>query len=354
MLRTVLLLSLFASLFLTGCTKGSDTPSNQFTINGLHDINFNSSATSNILPINVLQGDGNQERVTISVDGLPNGIWAEIDPNAGVPTFGSMITFHQSGTGPTGGTYPIKIVGSSASSTKKYDILIVVPPNNFSINCPDTINIANSVMLGADVEKTSGTAEQVTVSISGVPTQMEYTQTPGSGTPPFLSVFKFNEKQVLPEGYYTLNVTAASTSSTINKKVVLHAPVWKGFSVDGTKKRTSLSGAGLIRLSTKYVAGSTNPNEELLITLSGTYWPSTDGTYKYNIGGDNLGPQSAILYIPDNRSSPSYSSSKTSFTGQQLTLIIASGKRSVSVPGVLLDGYDGATGQKTISIDATE
>jgi hypothetical protein len=126
MFRKTLFAFLTLSLFFAACKKADNTPPVQFVINGVHDLNLDNAY---FLDLSVSQTSGAQERVTITVTGLPPGITAEVDPVAGTPNFNAMISFSKSNNA-VGGTYPIKIVGTSASFTKSYDLNLTVPPFN--------------------------------------------------------------------------------------------------------------------------------------------------------------------------------------------------------------------------------
>jgi hypothetical protein len=127
MIRKILFALLLAPVFFTACKKNESTP-NEFIINGIRDVNFGTTG-SNVLPVTVSVSSGVQERVTLTVTNLPSGITATIDPNSGTPSFGSTITFNQTG-GATAGTYAIHVVGTSSSYTKSYDLNLTVPSLN--------------------------------------------------------------------------------------------------------------------------------------------------------------------------------------------------------------------------------
>jgi hypothetical protein len=132
MLKAIFSAFLFSALFVAACKK-DDTPDNTFIINGLHDIDF-TSYNGSYLELVVVQASGTQERVTLSVTGVPAGVTAIITPENGTPDFDAIITFDITGD-PTGGTYPIRIVGNTASHIKSYDLNLTVPPfNGFTVN----------------------------------------------------------------------------------------------------------------------------------------------------------------------------------------------------------------------------
>jgi hypothetical protein len=128
MFKKVLYLVLLLPLLHSACKKGDSGPANEFVINGVRDVNFTLSTTDYLL-LSVKHTSGSQERVTISVTGLPTGVNAVIDPSSGTPDFESNIIFSMAGNA-ISGTYPIKIIGTAASSIKTYDLNLVVPPFN--------------------------------------------------------------------------------------------------------------------------------------------------------------------------------------------------------------------------------
>ncbi len=127
-MRKSLYALLVAPLFFAACNKGSDSPGNEFIINGVHDVSFG-TAGSNVLSVAVAQSSGTQQPVTITVTGLPTGVSADIQPASGTPSFASAITFSQTGL-TTAGTYPIHITGTSSSYAKTYDLNLTIPVLN--------------------------------------------------------------------------------------------------------------------------------------------------------------------------------------------------------------------------------
>ncbi len=239
-LKTLAPILLTLAIFSQGCKKETEE-SDRFIINGLHDIQFNSSATSNMLPIQVAQMNGAQETVNLSVENLPDGFWAGIEPNSGTPTFGAMITIYQSGAS-KGGSYPFKVVARSASFTKTYTLNLVVPANGFSIAIPDTLEFNESAHAYAGVDRTSGgTLEEVTLSVSNVPTQLDASFDKNTGKPSFMATLTFNEKTQLPEGNYPITISGKSASYNATSTFVLRARAWTGYTIDGKFYRGSMS-----------------------------------------------------------------------------------------------------------------
>lgn len=105
---------------------GTTTPTPAFAIDGVRDVKIDESATSNVLTLLVNRTGSRQEPVALSVTGLPKGITATFDPANGTPNYTSKLTFSYDYSG-TGGTYPVKLIGTSDSGKKEYTFNIVLP-----------------------------------------------------------------------------------------------------------------------------------------------------------------------------------------------------------------------------------
>ena len=107
------------------CNKSTDdtaSSSATFTITGIHDIDLtNSSDASYYLPVSVVPNPGSKDTVTLSVNGLPNGVYVDFIPATGGIPFTSRIKFRYDFSG-TGGTYPVTITGTGRSGSRTYNL----------------------------------------------------------------------------------------------------------------------------------------------------------------------------------------------------------------------------------------
>ncbi len=127
-MKKLALLLCIAATTLISCSKDDDSkPAVDFAIDGIRDVKIDESATSNILPLIISRGTtSNQEAVTLSTSGLPAGVTATFDPASGTPNFSTILTFSYDYSG-TGGTQPVKIIGTTASGKKEYSLNMTLP-----------------------------------------------------------------------------------------------------------------------------------------------------------------------------------------------------------------------------------
>lgn len=102
-------------------TKPVDT---SLTISGISDVRTTpwSQVT---LPITVMRNNGLEQKVAISVSGLPEGVKAEFSANSGYTTFNTFLTLEVGFLKP--GTYDLKIMSASETGkSKDYSIQLVI------------------------------------------------------------------------------------------------------------------------------------------------------------------------------------------------------------------------------------
>lgn len=137
-----LIVFLLATCFFISCSKPETFISNPatkstFTIIGVHDMAFDTSGHAVLaLAVKDVTGD-TQQSVSVGVSGLPRGILPTIKPHTGTTDFTTSITLSYDGVYDTAapGTYPLKIIGESASDTETYDCKLTIPPyNGFRLN----------------------------------------------------------------------------------------------------------------------------------------------------------------------------------------------------------------------------
>ncbi|MCD6063166.1 MAG: hypothetical protein K0R82_1077 [Flavipsychrobacter sp.] len=131
-MRKAYLLIALACASLAACERkntndASVTLPSAYVLNGVTDVTVerDSMVTVNIM---VDQQPGRaQENVTLSVTGLPSTVTTKITPESGTPNYHSEITFKASDAA-VPGSYPIKIVATSATGSRTYDVNLHIVP----------------------------------------------------------------------------------------------------------------------------------------------------------------------------------------------------------------------------------
>lgn len=135
MKKSLLVFALF-SLVLGSCTKKTNVIPNvpvevkedsTYIINGITDFTMG-SLDSTLVFLQIDFREGKQEKITLSVEGLPDKVTAKFEPAAGIPGFGTTLMLKAIVATP--GTYPVKLVGTSTSGMKKtYEVNLVIKDN---------------------------------------------------------------------------------------------------------------------------------------------------------------------------------------------------------------------------------
>lgn len=136
MKKSLLALTLFA-LLLGSCTKKTnvipDPPAEEvkedstYIINGITDFTLGSlDSTWVYLEVDFRQGK--QEKINLSIEGLPERVTTKFEPAAGIPGFTTTLMLKSIVAEP--GTYPVKIIGTSTNGQKKtYEVNLVIKDN---------------------------------------------------------------------------------------------------------------------------------------------------------------------------------------------------------------------------------
>jgi len=96
-----------------------------YTVNGVVDktVEYDDSFS---MPILINHTGGNQEKVTLSLEGLPSGSTATFDPTGGTPNFSSLMSVKV--FNPSGGTYNLKVNSKVGDVTKSTGMVLTVKP----------------------------------------------------------------------------------------------------------------------------------------------------------------------------------------------------------------------------------
>lgn len=106
-------------------TNPVDSNEMKYVINGIADktIAYDDSV---VIPLSIVRSSGTQQKITLSLAGLPAGATAKFDPESGIPDFASILTIKMKN--PEGGNFNLKLTGSAGNTAKVYDMVLKVTP----------------------------------------------------------------------------------------------------------------------------------------------------------------------------------------------------------------------------------
>ncbi len=291
-------LSLCIGVF--SCSKSSQgdkepEPTGQFEITGLRDIDFSfdsSSLSLNSITFQVASNAGKPDSIALSLQGVPAGLLATMRTDIGVPPFTSTIDLKLSGTVGSG-VYPITLTGRSPQGETRYNFTLRVAPSTYGLELfPDTVLLSKYAFFGASLPKLSvGGIVKPTLTVSNLPQQLtckilSRRQYPDSS---YSDVIEIHEDGIVPEGYYSANVTVRSGTFSVTKQKVIHIGRWGGYITNGQRFRSFIESE---KWDVTWALHFVNRHErtaypDIWIKLHNGNLPKSDGTYTYKIGGSS-------------------------------------------------------------------
>ncbi|MBL7710988.1 MAG: hypothetical protein JNL13_00920 [Chitinophagaceae bacterium] len=119
-MKKIFLLLNLACLILSGCSKSeketSTPPAMDFTINGVSDLSYKYEKA--YLPLAFTLVSGPQEKIDLTLSGLPAGMKGTFAATSGTPTFATTLEFTHSGK-VNAGSYPLQVVATTAAGKVK-------------------------------------------------------------------------------------------------------------------------------------------------------------------------------------------------------------------------------------------
>jgi hypothetical protein len=200
-----------ASFQLPGCSTTQDFSISDSPSSGT--VTAGNSTTSTI----TVTDTGTPQTVSLSASGLPAGATASFNPSSLTGTGTSTMTISTSASTPTGtSTITITGTGTSGTHTTTYS-LTVNPVNDFSISVSPTsgsVVQGNSTTTTVSTAVTSGSAQTVSLSASGLPSGATATFNPTSVTAGNSSTLTISTASTTPTGTSTITITGTGTSAT--------------------------------------------------------------------------------------------------------------------------------------------
>jgi endoglucanase len=204
---------------LQGALDGGTQPGNDFSLSvspASGSVTAGSSATATVSTA-ITSGGG--EAVSLSASGLPSGATASFSPAGVTSGVGATATIATSASTPAG-TYPITITGTAASGshTTTYSLTVTVPAtNDFSVSvapASGSVTTGSSATSTVSTAVTSGAAQQVTLSATGLPSGATASFAPASVSAGSSGTLTIATAGGTPAGTYPVTITGTGTSAT--------------------------------------------------------------------------------------------------------------------------------------------
>src|SRR5438132_4188627 len=218
---------------------------------------------------------GSAQTVSLSASGLPSGATASFSP-ASMTAGGSSTLTLGAGTA-AAGTYTITVTGTGTSATHSTSVTFTITApvaNDFSIGAnPASLSLVQGASDTSTISTvvTSGSAETVSLTVSGTPAGATATLSPTSVTAGGSSTLTVGAGTAAP-GTYTLTGTGTATGAphfpTLRSTVIAPPPP-NDFSISANPTSLSLvqGQSGISTISTALTSGSA---ETINLTVSGT------------------------------------------------------------------------------------
>ena len=223
-------------------------PSNDFSLAANPATVSVTAGGSGTSSISTAVTSGSAQTVNLSASGLPSGATATFSPTS-VGAGGSSTLTLATGSSTPAGTYTVTVTGTGTSATHTTSVsLTVTAPviNDFSIGAnPATVSVTagGSGTSSISTAVTSGSAQTVNLSASGLPSGATATFSPTSVGAGGSSTLTLATGSSTPAGTYTVTVTGTGTSATHTTSVSLTvtAPVINDFSIADNPSSASVT-----------------------------------------------------------------------------------------------------------------
>ncbi len=216
---------------------------------------------------------GSAQAVSLTVSGAPAGATATLNPTSVTAGSGSTLTVN-AGTA-AAGNYTLTVTGTEGSATHSTIVTLTVTApalNDFSISAdPASLSVAQGAGGTSTISTavTSGSAQAVSLTVSGAPAGATATLNPTSVTAGSGSTLTVNAGTAAA-GNYTLTVTGTEGSATHSTIVTLTvtAPALNDFSISADPASLSVAqgAGGTSTISTAVTSGSA---QAVSLTVSG-------------------------------------------------------------------------------------
>jgi uncharacterized membrane protein len=221
---------------------------------------------------------GTSETVSLSVAGVPSGATAIFTPASAAAGSGSTLAITPGSAAP--GSYPLTVYATSASATQQATITLVVNAvgNDFSIAATPASASAPqggpAAQYTVSTTLTSGSAQQIALSVSGLPAGASASFTPpsiASGASAVLAV----TPGTAAVGSYTLTLTGTGTAATHSTTVIFGVTAPNDFSMAAAPSSQAVTQGGAAAAYTIVTAVTSGSAETIAFAVSGAPAGST-------------------------------------------------------------------------------
>jgi len=168
------------------------------------------ASTTSTVTVGLLSGTS--QNVALKVTGAPKGVSASLNPKSGTPKFSSILSITTTAS-VASGQYTLTITGTAGTTSHPTTFMLTVgqsPDFRIDVNPPSqTSTQGGTTTYQISVVGLNGFNSQVTLSVSGLPSDANGVFTITSGTPDFASALTVTLPANAPPGPFTLIVTGA-------------------------------------------------------------------------------------------------------------------------------------------------
>src|SRR5207244_4519280 len=219
-------------------------PSDDFSISASPASLSLSAGQGGTTTISTAVTSGSVQTVGLSLSGLPAGATGSFNPSA-VTAGGRARLGISTASSTPGGSYTLTVTGTGTTATHTTTVgLTVSPSDDFSISAsPASLSLSagQGGTTTITTAVTSGSAQTVSLSLSGLPAGATGSFNPSAVTAGGSSTLSISTASSTPGGSYTLTVTGTGTTATHTTTVGLTVSPSDDFSISASPASQSLS-----------------------------------------------------------------------------------------------------------------
>ena len=224
-------LIIWVSLFVTNRYDIDVVQANSADTSTSGDVAIIFSSTSKIInvgeeaiySVTIMQvASGSLPPLSMSLSGLPEDTSYLFSPASGELPFTTELILDTTGSSP--GTYNFTLTVSGEGITRSATAALIIIEKDFElILFSERISVTQNAFtaLLIEVMPIADFNQQVTLSVSGIPTNVTSLFTTPSGTPPFTSILQIEAPSSATIGAYTLTIEAKGGEKTHTKEIPL-------------------------------------------------------------------------------------------------------------------------------------